>query len=147
MYRMTGDPHAAADLTQDSFIKALKSLPSFRQKGKFSSWLLAIASNQAKDHWRRQSRQATTPVDQSRLAGEAHSAGLATSIHRRDLIREALACLAASQREAVILRYYHDLKVQDIAEITGANLSTVKSRLRLGLMHLRKQLEDEKDEG
>lgn len=146
LYRMTGDYHTAADLTQDSFIKALTSLQSFRQRGNFISWLLAIASNKAKDHWRRQSRQATTPVDQSRLAGEVHTAGLATSIHRRDLIREALAHLPAPQREAIILRYYHDLKVKDIAEICDANLSTVKSRLRLGLIRLRKYLEGGKDE-
>lgn len=147
LFRMTGDPHTAADLAQDSFIKALSSLHSYRQEGKFSSWLLAIASNKAKDHWRLQARRDAALFDDERLVGEDSTVDLATTTHRRDMVRNALARLPASQREAVILRYYHDLRVKDIAVVTGSNLSTVKSRLRLGLLRLKKYLDGEIDDG
>jgi RNA polymerase sigma-70 factor (ECF subfamily) len=140
VFRMVGDWHLALDLTQDVFVKALSALAGYRQKGKFSSWLLAIASNRVRDHWRRQSRYQTQTIDGLDIpSGEQLEEAALLEESGRE-IKAALETLSPVQREVVVLRYYHDMKLQDIAEVTKANLSTVKSRLRLGLMALKQVL-------
>lgn len=136
--RMVADTQLALDLTQDVFVKALARLRTYRGKGKFSSWLLSIAANRVRDHWRRAARQpGGANVDVFSLAGQDD---FTQESVEREQVRLALAQLSLPQREAVILRFYHDLSLAEIAQVTGANLSTAKSRLRLGLINLKELL-------
>ena len=111
--RCYGDCDIASDLTQDIFLKLVESLPRYRFIGKFRNYLY------------------TSLIDEI-LHDE-----------RKETVQKALDLLPEIQREVVILRYYHDLKVKDIATITGVGVSTVQSRIYQGLRKLEKILERE----
>lgn len=149
--RRSGDYHRAYDLTQETFIKMLGSLRKTRiGDGKFPNWLLKIAVNVCRDYFRssgyKQSEKTAELAENTAVAPNVVSI-----LERKEEIRalkDALASLPEEQREAVILKYYHDKKFLEIAEITGSNESTAKSRVRQGLIKLSKILgkEDGSDE-
>src|SRR5579872_1923103 len=78
--RMLGDRDAAADVTQDTFIAALRGISSFRPGSSFRAWLLRIASNQACDHWRRTHRHMQESLDIMADEDEPHGAGILSSL-------------------------------------------------------------------
>lgn len=147
-YRVIGREEEARDVVQETFLRAFRSLRGFKGQAKFSSWLYRIALNLCRDWVRRERRApfAPTPegVDVVELAGETESRDrpdeLAT---RRDLSRavaKAMASLTDEQRTAVILKEYQGLTFQEIADLQGCPLSTVKTRLYQGLTMLRREL-------
>ncbi|MTI94272.1 MAG: RNA polymerase sigma factor [Firmicutes bacterium] len=140
IYRMTGDYHLAEDLTQEVFIKALAALASYRMDGRFDSWLLSIASNRVKDHWRGQRRRPTVPLSEQDAPQEDEINSIIERQSHIEQINKAFGGLSPVQREVIVLRYYHELKLEEIARITNAPVSTVKSRLRQGLLRLRDYL-------
>jgi len=148
-YRMLGDYHLAVDITQDTFVKMAASIGRYKSREKFIGWLLTIASNQVRDYWKSRlyrERQAP-PLEEMIASSDETVEDLFTRNDRRSQVKKALQELSAEQREVIILRYYHDLKIDDIAEITRANPSTVKSRLRLGLMKLKTELTGGEENG
>ena len=148
-YRMLGDPDAAADATQDTFLSAYRSIARYRG-GSFVAWLLRIATNQCYDQLRARKRRPQTSLDnfdqesdeaarQFTDPGEAPDertlrAELAHEIERR------LAELPDDQRLAVILSDIQGYSYDDIATATGWPLGTVKSRISRGRTHLRESL-------
>jgi len=148
-YRVLGREEDARDVAQETFLRAFRALPGFKGQAKFSSWLYRIALNLCRDWIRKQRRapvqQLPEGVDPSELAG---STGPAESIEdlvaRRELsgsVAEAMALLPEEQRTAIILKEYHGMTFQEIADLQGCPLSTVKTRLYQGLTVLRRQLE------
>lgn len=134
LYRLCGDAHLAEDLAQETFVRAFRALVRYEPRGKVSTWLFSIAANVARDHWRRQKRQAEVPYEDEALHVEA-----------RDLsegmqVREALLSLSLEQRSVLILRYYHDLSYAEIAEALVIPVGTVRSRIHNGLERLKGQL-------
>jgi RNA polymerase sigma-70 factor (ECF subfamily) len=136
--RLLRDPAEAEDLAQETFVRAFRHLATFDPRYKFSSWLLRIARNAGIDALRRRAPIAL-PLD-----GEEGRPGPAASIpapagedglkrlERQDLSRaleEALGRLRPEYRELVVLRYHEDLGYDEIAEITGLPLGTIKSWL------------------
>jgi RNA polymerase sigma-70 factor (ECF subfamily) len=124
-------------------------LGGFKGQAKFSSWLYRIAMNLCRDWIRRQRR---TPVmvtpdglDLIELAGEGEGVErVDDAVARKDLSRivaRAMTVLPEEQRAAIVLKEYHGLTFQEIAELLGCPLSTVKTRLYQGLTVLRKELE------
>jgi RNA polymerase sigma factor (sigma-70 family) len=150
VYREIGDRETAYDLTQEIFIKVIQRIHSYSNKGKFENWLYTIAINHCRDYWGSSDYRHTSK--QSELHENIESER--KSVHyifegkeTRKLIREAIGSLPDYQREALILKYFDDLKIKDIAEITNTSVPTVKSRLKQGLGKLAKLLgRSEEDE-
>jgi RNA polymerase sigma-70 factor (ECF subfamily) len=137
VYRMVGDYDAALDLTQEVFIKVYNSLSRYRSEFKFSTWIYKIAHNSAIDHLRRHAvreqilstgiegdRREVT-IESRRLTPEQES----ERKERRTEIESVVQLLQPSYRELIVLRHSHDLSYDEIAEVTGLPLGTVKNRL------------------
>ena len=148
-YRVIGREEDARDVVQETFLRAFRALPGFKGQAKFSSWLYRIALNLCRDWIRRQRR---TPVVQmpeepdavDRIARRDPVESIEDLVARKELsaiVAEAMALLPDEQRTAIILKEYHGMTFQEIAELQGCPLSTVKTRLYQGLAVLRRNLE------
>lgn len=132
-YRLTGDPDAAADAAQETFINAFRNLTQFHD-GSFRAWLNRIATNACYDELRRRQRRPTVSLDdpthEIRWASTAESPESAAQ--RAELNRAIQNCLSGlpdDQRTVVVLCDVQGFDYQEIAAITGQALGTVKSRL------------------
>lgn len=148
-YRTLGREEDARDVCQETFLRAFRALDGFKGQAKFSSWLYRIALNLCRDWMRRERRAPVLPtpdgVDLVELAGEGDGVErLDETVARRDLgraVARAMRSLPEEQRAAVVLKEYHGLTFQEIADLLGCPLSTVKTRLYQGLTVLRRELE------
>ncbi len=149
-YRQIGREDDARDVCQEAFLRAFRALPGFKGQAKFSSWLYRITLNLCRDWMRRQRRapfvQVPEGVDVSDLAAAeaSPSESIEDVIGRKDLgrhVARAMQTLPDEQRSAILLKEYHGLTFQEIAEMQGCPLSTVKTRLYQGLTVLRRELE------
>lgn len=148
-YRVIGREEDARDVAQETFLRAFRALKGFKGQAKFSSWLYRITLNLCRDWMRRQKRTPVAPtpegIDLVELAGEATpSESLEDLVARRQLgraVSKAMASLPEEQRTAIILKEYHGLTFQEIADLLDCPLSTVKTRLYQGLSVVRKQLQ------
>ena len=150
-YRTLGREDEARDVCQETFLRAYRALPGFKGEAKFSSWIYRIALNLCRDWMRKKRRtpvmQAPEGVDLADLADRAAARGpvesIETLVARRQLsqrVAVAMRTLPEEQRTAIVLKEYHGLTFQEIAEMQGCPLSTVKTRLYQGLSVLRTQL-------
>ena len=146
-YRVLGREEDARDVCQETFLRAFRALKGFKGQAKFSSWLYRIALNLCRDWIRRERR---TPMLTS-LDADTEPAPLTGSVEtaeelvvRRDLgrvIARAMTALSEEQRTTIVLKEYHGLTFQEIADLQGSPLSTVKTRLYQGLSVLRRQFQ------
>jgi RNA polymerase sigma-70 factor (ECF subfamily) len=137
VYRMVGDYESALDLTQEIFIKVYGSLARYRPEFKFSTWIYKIAHNSAVDHLRRvggrerslingtDTDQYDMPIESDRLSPEQES----EREERRVEIESIVKSLPPAYRELIVLRHSQDLTYEEIVEVTGLPLGTVKNRL------------------
>jgi RNA polymerase sigma-70 factor, ECF subfamily len=150
-YRTIGREEEARDIVQDTFLRAYRALPGFKGQAKFSSWLYRIALNLCRDWIRKQRRTPTvqTPegVDLIELASEQGPVeSIEELVSRREMsaaVAVAMTHLPEEQRTAIVLKEYHGLTFQEIADLQGCPLSTVKTRLYQGLTVLRRHLESQ----
>ncbi|MEW5723439.1 MAG: RNA polymerase sigma factor [Thermodesulfobacteriota bacterium] len=149
MYRLCGSREDAADLTQETFLKAFEKLDQFQRDRRFFPWLYSIGLNQARDWGRRRKiRGVVTARDMDYDLGPADPAEPGEGIEDKlDLSRLARAVgrLPLEYREAVVLRYKTGLSMVEIAEIMGLSVSGAKMRVHRGLRRLRRLLEEEED--
>jgi RNA polymerase sigma-70 factor (ECF subfamily) len=137
VYRMVGDYDAALDLTQEIFIKIYGSLARYRPEFKFSTWIYKIAHNAAIDHLRRNTgreRALTNGTESDNYDLPFESTGLSPEQQsereeRRLEIETVVRSLPTAYRELVVLRHSQDLTYEEIVEVTGLPLGTVKNRL------------------
>lgn len=139
VYRMVGDYDAALDLAQEVFIKVYNSLGRYRPEFKFSTWIYRIAHNAAIDHLRRQGAARIEEMEVEGQEGSTFEKPLASRAptpeqetergERRAEIEEVVAQLPPAYRELIVLRHSHDLSYDEIAEVTGLPLGTVKNRI------------------
>ena len=137
--RMTGNAEDAADMTQETFIKAYNSLSSFRGDSKFSVWLYRIANNVCLDFLRSRSRRPTVSLStedddgeetQLDIADESQSPELLLeSALTRDAVRRGLDSLPPDYRQILLLREIQGLSYEEIAAALGIESGTVKSRI------------------
>jgi len=147
-YRIVGDTDAAADATQDAFLKAYRALRSYRG-GSFKAWLLRIVANTCYDALRARKRRPATSLDDLAVAPE-HARQMINGREgpedwalRQELsrvIQAGIATLPPDQRTAVVLADIQGLSYQEIATVMGCSLGTVKSRLSRGRAKLRDYL-------
>lgn len=143
-YRLTGNPADAEDLTQDVFVRVFRSLDGYTP-GTFEGWLHRITTNLFLDSARRKQRIRFDALSDERAARLTSSA--ATTPHQQyadrtfdDDVEQALAQLPPDFRAAVVLCDIEGLGYEEIAEILGAKLGTVRSRIHRGRAMLREAL-------
>jgi RNA polymerase sigma-70 factor (ECF subfamily) len=137
IFRIIGDYDAALDVTQETFIKVYNSLDKYSTEYKFSTWLYRIAHNAAIDHLRRNSVQSQSIETENadgtyQLQLECSQPGpekLRERSEWRAELQDVVSCLPASYRELIVLRHSRELSYDEIAEVTGLPLGTVKNRL------------------
>ena len=137
--RMTGNAEDAADMTQETFIKAYNSLSSFRGDSKFSVWLYRIANNVCLDFLRSKNRRPTVSLSaedddgeetQLDIADESQSPELLLeSSLTRDAVRRGLDSLPPDYKQILLLREIQGLSYEEIAAALGIESGTVKSRI------------------
>jgi RNA polymerase sigma-70 factor (ECF subfamily) len=148
-YRVIGREEDARDVCQETFLRAFRALPGFKGQAKFSSWLYRIALNLCRDWIRRQRRAPVVQMPEGVEAGDliadtGPTESIEDLVSRRQLsevVAEAMKLLPEEQRTAIILKEYHGMTFQEIADMQACPLSTVKTRLYQGLTVLRRHLE------
>jgi len=154
LYRLTSDPEEARDLTQDTFLRALRSVSGFRGDASLKTWLFRIAINESRNRfrwWKRRRRDVTVSLDVSlggtdmtlhdTLADRSESPEDSASRREREArLTEALAELKDVYREAVVLCDIEGLSYEETAAALGTNIGTVKSRISRGRDELRRRL-------
>ena len=157
--RMTGDRAMAEDLAQETFVKVLNALDSYRPEFKFSSWIFKIANNAAIDHLRRRELD-TLSLDgapDARTAEEVEATALQASdrgpsplaeLEARELgssIEQAIARLRPEYRSCILLRHVEGRAYEEIAEALDLPLGTVKTYIHRARLELRESLAHLKD--
>ena len=141
IYRMVRDRELAEDLAQETFVKVLNALDSYRPEFKFSSWIFKIANNAAIEHLRRRqldtlsldgAPQATTPerVEATALQVSDRGESPLDELEARELgsaIEQAIGKLRPEYRACIILRHIEDRPYEEIADILDLPLGTVKT--------------------
>ena len=144
IYRNTSDYNIAYDITQDVFRKMMKNIDKYQiENGKFKSWLLKIAVNTTKDYFRTniyKQRTQSHDISNQEIEDTTNVVDILSKKEEAIKIKEAIENLPKLQKEAVILKYYNDLKIKEISYITGENENTIKSRLFNGVKNLKRLL-------
>lgn len=140
LLRIVRDPAAADDLFQQTWLHVVRQIGRYDPGRSFDTWLFAIAHNAAMDFLRRRGEESLDDTERPlRIAGP-DALAQAISSERAAILGERVSALPALYREALTLRFEEGLKLEEIAEVTGAPLATVKSRVRRALEQLRESL-------
>ena len=141
IYRTIGDRDRAEDLVQEVFIRVYRHIGRFDRSKKFSTWIYTIASNLAKNELRNRSRNPLVLFQAIKAKFEdedrplqfedtqSRPDDLFRKRHLREMVEQSVARLPVHHREVFVLRELEGKSYEEIAEITGVNLGTVKSRL------------------
>ena len=145
-YRITNDASLAEDVVQEAFLGVWRNAARYVEgRGSVKTWLLAIVHHRAIDAIRR--RRPTTELPDVELPPPAAFtlpdvwAEVAAGLDA-ETVRGAMAALSDVQREAIELAYFGGMTQQEIADRTATPLGTIKSRMRLGLLALRRRLDE-----
>ncbi len=142
-YRITGSAEDAEDVRQNAFIRVYNGLASFDGKAEFSTWLYRVVVNLCRDGLRSRgagARMMERHADRQRRAQSTDSAPDAEG-ETSQVVAHAVEALPPDEREVLVLRHYHDMKFPQIADILGAPVTTLKSRMLRALQRLRDQLD------
>lgn len=156
LYRLTEDPEEAADLTQDTFLRALRAIAKFRGDSELKTWLIRIAINESRNRfrwWKRRRRDATVSLDAALGDSDLTVANfvpddsrspeeLTLEAERSSALRDALSELSDPYREAIVLCDIEGLTYEETAVALGCSIGTVKSRISRGRDELRRKLKD-----
>ena len=153
-YRLTGNREEAFDVCQDSFIRAYEQIRQLKEPAKFSNWLFRIARNYCISRYRAEQGMPRIEARPDEEEGPDLENLLATAppvrmdsgqsfetSELRLMLERAMDYLPFEQRETIVLKIFEGLKFAEIAEIAECPVSTVKSRLYLGMIQLKKILE------
>jgi RNA polymerase sigma-70 factor (ECF subfamily) len=151
VFGMLRNREDARDVTQEAFVKAYRSLDSFRLESSFYTWIYRIAMNLAIDFTRKRKRRETTSYDEAigargedgAIAEAHHEDGPARQLERKRLfskIMDAMQELPEDQREVILLRELEGLQYKEIADVMGIPEGTVMSRLFYARKKLQKLL-------
>jgi RNA polymerase sigma-70 factor (ECF subfamily) len=137
-----GDPNEAEDATHDAALAAWRRFPELREAARFEAWFGRILVNACRDRLRAR-RRLPINVDVAGVGSlrDARWTDPADAVVREELLRNAIRSLSPEHREVVVLRYFVDLTVEQIAERTGSRAGTVKSRLHYALRQMRAEVD------
>jgi RNA polymerase sigma-70 factor (ECF subfamily) len=143
-YRITNDSTLAEDVVQDAFLGAWRNASRYLEgRGSVKTWLLSIVHHRAIDAVRRRRPTSELPEREAVPPAEYRLPDVWAEVSSRldaDMVRDAMAILSDVQREAIELAYFGGLTQVEVAERTATPLGTVKSRMRLGLLAMRRVL-------
>jgi RNA polymerase sigma-70 factor (ECF subfamily) len=153
-YRMLGNRAEAEDVAQEVFISVFKTIDTFREESKFSTWLYRVTVNHCKNRIKYLARRHDRDQDELDEASEQDAAAAVTAprpatrpdralegAQMERMLQEAIAELDEDHRVLVVLRDVEDLSIEEICEITGLPDGTIKSRLHRARMALRKKIQ------
>ncbi len=149
--RLLNSRAMAEDVTQESFLRVIKASARYKASASFRNYLYQIARNLCLDLLRKKAKgvqEARKDLNHEGFLDSIPDANPGPELHTdarqtRLALYKALQDLPAEQREVFLLKEIKDMKLQDVATVTGTNLNTVKSRLRYALFSLREQLSRE----
>jgi RNA polymerase sigma-70 factor (ECF subfamily) len=153
-YRLSGADSEARDLSQDVFLKALKSIRTFRKESSFSTWLHQIAVNLWYDREKHRKKILFASLDNtfetrdgeslaSQQIDPAPGAEEILACRERSLkIQKALSALPPDQRAVIVLKYLEDKSLEEISSICSCSIGTVSSRICRGLQAVRKNVKE-----
>ena len=147
LLRLTGNPDDSLDLSQDVFLKAYQNIRKLDDTARFGPWLFRIAHNEAYSHFRRRRPEAEPPESETKESFFERQAAPGIAIDLSLAVTAALDRLNPEQREAVVLKVYEGFKFDEMAEVLGCPVSTVKSRLYTALDLLKTELAPVKARG
>lgn len=150
VYRFLGDYEACTDVVQETMIKFYKNKDSYKSVAKFSTWIYTIAGNLARTEYQRRKRRQFFSInsygeekENYEIPDERYRPDVITDSGIKDkIIQKALLKVSTAYRQAVILRDIQELSYEEIAEIMGIEVGTVKSRINRGRAQLQKLLKD-----
>jgi RNA polymerase sigma-70 factor (ECF subfamily) len=145
-YRMLGNAAEAEDAAQETFLRAYSKLATYEPDRKFVNWLLSIASHHCIDRLRRRNRAPQLSLDGPLppLWTESNAPRpdqVASENEQREKVRQVLDTLPSEYRAAVVLRYWHGLSYQEIADTMKTTESAIKSRLHRARRMMARQLQ------
>lgn len=152
--RMVQDKEAASDILQETFMRFIKNIGSYKEEGRFRAWIFTTANNLAINHMQRKGAwknilslddagpNGTSSLAEKLISGEA---GPENSTQMRELgakIKEALAILPPEQRQVLVLREFSGLSFKEIAQMLDCPIGTALTRMRRALSKLRMELKE-----
>jgi len=148
IYRFLGDYETCADIVQETMIKVYRNKDSYKSIARFSTWIYTIAGNLARTEYQRRKRRNIFSIssygdddETFDIPDESARPDVITDSGIKDeIIQKALLKVSDSYREMVILRDIQEMSYEEIAEVTGINVGTVKSRINRGRNQLQKLL-------
>jgi RNA polymerase sigma-70 factor (ECF subfamily) len=142
-YHLSRDQAMSEDLVQDVFVRLLRSAGTYRAGGSFQSWLYQVARSAFIDQARKRKPEAPlVPEEGSSVEPVSLAAGPEQTVRieqEADLVRAALDRLPADKRELLVMTRYQELTYSEIAEITNAEVATVKVRIHRAVEALRRE--------
>ena len=140
LVRLTNRPDVSEDLVQDVFLRIMRYGHSFRGEAPFTVWMYQLARNAATDHFRKWRRETSLPESAAETPdSDPLPAESLEQEERAELIKKALALLPVEKREVLILSRYQDLKYEEIGEILGCPVGTVKAKVHRALKELKRE--------
>ncbi|HBC47344.1 MAG TPA: hypothetical protein DCZ43_09885 [candidate division Zixibacteria bacterium] len=152
VHRLVGNKENAEDIIQETFLKAIDNIGQFRGESSFGTWIYAIALNLSRAYFAKQKQADLLPIDSylptSDESNDGHSQlfdwqdphRMLETKELRETINRALDSLPYKYREAFLLRYYNELSVKEIAELSGQSEASAKSRILRARLALRDYL-------
>jgi len=150
-YRMLGNKQEAEDAVQDTFLRVYNNLDRYDENQKFSTWIFRIGTNLCIDRLRKRKPTYSLDAEMPDSEGNDFYAMLASKdelpedqivlSETQQVIRRAIQTLPEKYKSVVILRYLHDMSLQEIGDVLGMPVTTVKTRVHRGREYLRKKLD------
>lgn len=142
-YLVTRDRESVQDVVQEALIQIWRDLPSYRPFGSFRGWMTKILLNKARKHYRRKVVETVELEAAANVPGGDQAPGEAMEREEETRhMRHALECLTENHREVLVLRYYSEFTIPEIAKVLSLREGTVKSRLSRALDRLQQTLTD-----
>ena len=137
IYRLTGDSELSEEIFQETFVRVFRFQHTFNPQKSFRNWLYSIAIHLCRDAWKKNSPHSVSLEEEPFEKGE----GTSLQTELQELVEHCLAKLSPKHREVLVLYYFHNLSYEEISEILGRKVGTVKSQLHYALKYLRTHLE------
>lgn len=146
-FRLVGNEHDARDVLQDAYLRAYRSMHTFRGDSSFTTWLYRIVANVAYTHLRKRKRQRTEQLDDvDEPVSSLHlPEDLSQTAHLRDELKEHLMELPPEQRVVVVMKDVYDLPHEVIAKDLGITVTAAKLRLHRARKKLRAAIESRRE--
>ena len=142
VYGIVGKQEEAHDVTQEVFVQVYKALPTFRRGSRFATWLYRIAVNRAVDAARASKAWRWLPLMETLRATPDPADTPARSLDRKsdqDAVQRVLQMVPIQHRDVLVLRYYQELSIEEIAEVLSCSVAAAKVRLHRARQHFKEK--------